>query len=193
MSELRRISSDCDIPALLTIDLDRKCDAVLDQEVGLDLSAKALTPRGFCGQARPSTPPRGAASWGGTAARGCRRLPAPPSGNRRPAPPRGSPMRPKLIGELVDMRDGDVEAQPLDILGHARERPVRALRSASAAAPKLKARGIAQLPATCAASCTSRQRRCTNRPAPCTPSSVQITSRSGGESDSMNQRAVSAP
>ena len=31
------------------------------------------------------------------------------------------------------------------------------------------------------------------RPAPWTPSSVQITSRSGGESDSMNQRAVSAP
>jgi len=39
----------------------------------------------------------------------------------------------------------------------------------------------------------SRHSRCTKRQAPCTPSSVQITSRSGGESDSMNQRAVSAP
>jgi hypothetical protein len=38
-----------------------------------------------------------------------------------------------------------------------------------------------------------RHSRCTKRQAPCTPSSVQITSRSGGESDSMNQRAVSAP
>ena len=33
----------------------------------------------------------------------------------------------------------------------------------------------------------------TKRDEPCTRSSVQITSRSGGESDSMNQRAVSAP
>ena len=46
------------------------------------------------------------------------------------------------------------------------------------------------MPAT---SPTSRHSRCTKRQAPCTPSSVQITSRSGGESDSMNQRATSAP
>ena len=44
-----------------------------------------------------------------------------------------------------------------------------------------------------AASDTIRQMRWTKRWAPATPSSVQITSRSGGESDSMNQRAVSAP
>ena len=44
-----------------------------------------------------------------------------------------------------------------------------------------------------AASPTSRQMRWTNRQMPCTPSGVQMTSRSGGESDSMNQRAVSAP
>ena len=40
---------------------------------------------------------------------------------------------------------------------------------------------------------TMRHSRCTKRPAPCTPSSVQFTCRSGGESESMNQRAVSAP
>lgn len=45
----------------------------------------------------------------------------------------------------------------------------------------------------CPAAFTRRQTFWTNRAAPCTPSSVQITSRSGGESDSMNQRAVSAP
>ncbi len=44
-----------------------------------------------------------------------------------------------------------------------------------------------------ATSLTKRHTRWTKRAAPCTPSSVQITSRSGGESDSMNQRAVSAP
>src|SRR5437764_567281 len=42
-------------------------------------------------------------------------------------------------------------------------------------------------------SLTSRHSRCTKRDAPCTRSSLQITSRSGGESDSMNQRATSAP
>ena len=40
---------------------------------------------------------------------------------------------------------------------------------------------------------TSRQSRCVCRKAPWMPASVQITSRSGGESDSMNHRAVSAP
>ena len=44
-----------------------------------------------------------------------------------------------------------------------------------------------------AASFTSRHSRCTKREAPWTRSSLQITSRSGGESDSMNQRATSAP
>ena len=44
-----------------------------------------------------------------------------------------------------------------------------------------------------AASAIKRHSRCTKRCAPSTPASVQITSRSGGESDSMNQRAVSAP
>ncbi len=38
-----------------------------------------------------------------------------------------------------------------------------------------------------------RHTRWMKRPAPATPDSVQMTSRSGGESDSMNQRAQSAP
>ena len=62
----------------------------------------------------------------------------------------------------------------------------------AAASPAVAA--WAAMPATCgAASDTSRQTRCTKRWAPSTPASVQMTSRSGGESDSMNQRAVSAP
>jgi hypothetical protein len=62
----------------------------------------------------------------------------------------------------------------------------------AAASPSLAAFG-ATLASAGAASDTSRQMRCTKRCAPSTPASVQITSRSGGESDSMNQRAVSAP
>ena len=38
-----------------------------------------------------------------------------------------------------------------------------------------------------------RQTRWMKRLAPATPASVQMTSRSGGLSDSMNQRAQSAP
>src|SRR5438309_846195 len=68
-----------------------------------------------------------------------------------------------------------------------------ALRRASAGPPKAEGRGASGAAAASAASCTSRHSRCTKRQAPCAPSSVQITSRSGGESDSMNQRAVSAP
>ena len=44
-----------------------------------------------------------------------------------------------------------------------------------------------------AASSSMRQTRCRNRQAPSTPAAVHSTSRSGGLSDSMNQRAVSAP
>ena len=40
---------------------------------------------------------------------------------------------------------------------------------------------------------TSRQMRCRKRCAPSTPAAVHSMSRSGGVSDSMNQRAVSAP
>ena len=90
------------------------------------------------------------------------------------------------------MRDAAVEAQALDILldgGEGRAPPCGPRRSTvpiASCPPRSAAARSAMSP-------TRRQTRCTKRPAPCTPSSVQITSRSGGESESMNQRAVSAP
>ena len=71
--------------------------------------------------------------------------------------------------------------------------PCAALRTASAASPNCAGRAAGALGAISAASPTSRHSRCVKRQAPCTPRSVQFTSRSGGESDSMNQRATSAP
>ena len=97
----------------------------------------------------------------------------------------------KRIGELVDMRDAAVEAQPGDIVGDVGQSAVGGL--AHFERFRTECRGAAAGAATSAISPTSRHSRCTKRQAPCTPSSVQITSRSGGESDSMNQRAVSAP
>ena len=94
--------------------------------------------------------------------------------------------------ELVDVRHAAVEAQLRHVLGDLGERPVRGLaqrqNAASPPPPWLRRRS-----AISAASRTSRHSFCTKRQEPCTPSSVQITSRSGGESDSMNQRATSAP
>jgi len=69
--------------------------------------------------------------------------------------------------------------------------PCAALRSASAGAPNAAGRDAGA--ATAAAPLTARHRRWVKRQAPCTPRSVHSTSRSGGESDSMNQRATSAP
>ena len=46
---------------------------------------------------------------------------------------------------------------------------------------------------TASAVVAMRNRRCWKRQAPVTPASVHSRSRSGGLSDSMNQRAVSAP
>ena len=68
-----------------------------------------------------------------------------------------------------------------------------ALRSANAAAENCAGRAAGAVRPISPASPTSRHSRCTKRAAPCTPRSVHSTSRSGGESDSMNQRATSAP
>ena len=97
------------------------------------------------------------------------------------------------IGELVDVGDADVEAQPLDVLRDLRERAVGGLAQRERRLAELRGAAVGGRPPRRPPRRTSRQSRCTKRPAPCTPSSVQITSRSGGESDSMNQRAVSAP
>ena len=80
-----------------------------------------------------------------------------------------------------------------DVLGDLGERPVRRLAQRQRRIVVCAAAGSAAPSAISVASRTSRHSRCTKRQAPCTPSSVQITSRSGGESDSMNQRATSAP
>jgi hypothetical protein len=64
-----------------------------------------------------------------------------------------------------------------------------ARRSANASGPKLSGAAASQG----AASSSIRQTRWRNRHAPSTPAAVHSTSRSGGLSDSMNQRAVSAP
>ena len=79
---------------------------------------------------------------------------------------------------------------PVETLSSA---PWAALRSASASGPNDAGRAAGADLAISADSFTSRHSRCTKREAPCTRSSLQITSRSGGESDSMNQRATSAP
>ena len=66
-----------------------------------------------------------------------------------------------------------------------------ARRSVSAASPKLS--GIASGRVVSATAATSRNRRWVKRAAPATPASVHSMSRSGGLSESTNQRAVSAP
>ena len=71
--------------------------------------------------------------------------------------------------------------------------PCAALRNAVAASPNCAGRPAGASSAISTASPMSRQSRWVNRHAPCTPRSVHSTSRSGGESDSMNQRATSAP
>src|SRR5258708_32250232 len=79
---------------------------------------------------------------------------------------------------------------PVETLSSA---PCAALRSARASAPNDAGRPAGAFVAMSADSLTSRHSRCTKRDAPCPPSTLQITARSGGEADSMNQRAPSAP
>ncbi len=100
----------------------------------------------------------------------------------------------EFVGKIIDLGDGTVEPQPANILLDLEQGRVRRLADLGRGGRKIRfgfgASGGAARPAN---SSTSRQARWTNFAAPCTPSSVQITSRSGGESESMNQRAVSAP
>ena len=101
---------------------------------------------------------------------------------------------PKRVGKLPDIGKADIEVQPFDPGGDPLKRAVRGLpRRPSHRRQTFPAVPLAQLWLISADSLTSRQSRCTKRDAPCTRSSLQITSRSGGESDSMNQRATSAP
>ena len=68
-----------------------------------------------------------------------------------------------------------------------------ARRSCSASAPNSSGLAVPGLAPFAAASPTRRQTLCRNLCAPSTPPAVHSMSRSGGVSDSMNQRAVSAP
>ena len=66
---------------LLAVDLHRQSDGVLDQQLRLERRPGLGRPPGCRGRARPSTPRRGAASSGGTAAPGSRPPRAPPRRN----------------------------------------------------------------------------------------------------------------
>ena len=68
-----------------------------------------------------------------------------------------------------------------------------ARRSVVAAPEKVAGLGVPAAGRSAIASLAIRNRRCWKRQAPVTPDSVHSRSRSGGLSDSMNQRAVSAP
>src|SRR6478752_5149972 len=48
------ISGDCDIAALLTVDLDRKCDHVLDQQIRLELRPRLGSDKGFMPERGPA-------------------------------------------------------------------------------------------------------------------------------------------
>ncbi len=101
--------------------------------------------------------------------------------------------RGQRVDQLVEARDALVESEALDIVADTRRRAMGRAAHQLGGVARL-ARGGVRLGARCSAvSATRRQTRCTKRCAPSAPASVQITSRSGGESESMNQRAVSAP
>jgi len=95
--------------------------------------------------------------------------------------------RAERVGELVDRRDADIEAQPLDIILDLGQRPVRDLTDAARLLAEIRRR-IRPLRPDDALDLAGQAPKALR-----TPASVQMTSRSGGESDSMNQRAVSAP
>ena len=91
------------------------------------------------------------------------------------------------------MRDADVEVQLLDRSDTLAKAECAAFRTTRAGGLNSVGRSPGALAAISAASPISRHSRLVKRQAPCTPRSVHSTSRSGGESDSMNQRATSAP
>ena len=106
--------------------------------------------------------------------------------------PRGGERNLQFVRQLVDVRHATVEAQFRDFVGDLGERR----RARPCAAPEPRPRPRLRFPRRRrfrrprAPAATASARSASD---PCTPSSVQITSRSGGESDSMNQRATSAP
>ena len=100
------------------------------------------------------------------------------------------------VGEFVDLRHADVEAQPLDVAPTTRASARwAALRSGErVVAERRRAWRAGAAPAISAASPTSRQSALDEAAGALRrPLRSSITSRSGGRSDSMNQRAVSAP
>ena len=96
------------------------------------------------------------------------------------------------VGERIDLRHRAVEAQMLQIFGHRGDGLVRGLAqdsSASSVGARLACRAAAGLRLRSpAARCAGQNASSLPRPA-----SVHSMSRSGGVSDSMNQRMVSAP
>ena len=87
----------------------------------------------------------------------------------------------ELVGQIMHLRDGAIEAQALDILLDLDEARMRRPPDGGGGGEKTAGAGWASAPPRKISSPTSRHSRCTNLAAPWTPSSVQITSRSGGE------------
>ena len=104
----------------------------------------------------------------------------------------GAPL-PRALDKLIDAGDGAVEAQGGEILGDGRKGAVGGAAQVQDASLRLVGASAPTAAPSRATSPTWRQRRWVKRQAPSTPVSVHSMSRSGGVSDSMNQRAVSAP
>ena len=182
------------ITPLLAVDLDHQRHGVFNQQIAFD-----LRPIGLRNQ--PGPPQHLPALLGQMRHHGREQLNQDDRGLLRTAQSevgrRGALLGQHLgqrIGEFADMGEADVEMQPLDAGRHLVERAMGGLAQrqrvgAERGRPGCRG-GLGDLGRSRS---TSRHSRCTKREAPCTRSSLQITSRSGGESDSMNQRATSAP
>ena len=84
--------------------------------------------------------------------------------------------------ELIKLRDRLVELQPLDRLADSGDRSMQLALQRLVVTRRRQPMLL-----------TRRQTRCTKREAPSIPASDHSRSRSGGLSDSMNQRTASAP
>ena len=182
------------ITPLLAVDLDHQRHGVFNQQIAFDLGPIGLRNQPGLAQHRQHSSARCGIIGREQLDQDDRRPPGPP----RPGPaPAGLPAGQHLgqrIGEFADMGEADVEMQPLDPGGDLVQRAMGRLAQAPARRGRTRPAGPpARISPSSADSFTSRHSRCTKREAPCTRSSLQITSRSGGESDSMNQRATSAP
>ena len=169
--------ADGNFRALLAVDLHRQGHRCFRPADRARAGARLRQPASD-GRAPPSIPRPDAASSARKAEPGCRPLAQGPGKSARRGFGRADGVG-QRIGEFVMWATQRLKRNRRCRRRHCPSARWAALRTVSASSAERCAGGFAARRSS-AISPTSRHSRCTKRQAPCTPSSVQITSRSGG-------------